>query len=70
VSKGGGGGGSESAAAWAPPFDTICAFSVTKWVHLSGGDAAIKALFRKAHALLAPGGAFVLEAQPWRSYSK
>lgn len=42
--------------------------SVTKWVHISGGDEQLRALFAKVHALLAPGGVFVLEPQPWRSY--
>jgi 7SK snRNA methylphosphate capping enzyme len=48
--------------------DTVTALSVTKWVHLHTGDAGLRAFFAKVHALLAPGGYFVLEPQPWRSY--
>lgn len=51
-------------------FDVIMCLSVTKWVHLNGGDEAVRRLFRKVAALLAPGGIFVLEAQPWSSYRK
>ena len=42
--------------------------SVTKWVHLHGGDAALQALFAEVGRMLVPGGIFVLEPQPWRSY--
>jgi len=51
-------------------FDTICCFSVTKWVHLNQGDDGLKELFRVVYAMLGPGGRFVLEPQPWRSYKK
>jgi Bicoid-interacting protein 3 (Bin3) len=44
--------------------------SVTKWAHLNGGDAGLKALFAALHAALAPGGLLVLEPQPWRSYKQ
>jgi len=44
--------------------------SVTKWVHLRGGDAALDALFAALAASLAPGGHLVLEPQPWRSYER
>ena len=49
-------------------FDTIVCLSVTKWVHLNGGDEALQALLAKVWRLLAPGGRFLLEPQPWRSY--
>ncbi len=60
-------------AAPAPPgeqFDVILCLSVVKWVHLNGGDDAVRALFRKAFAQLAPGGIFAFEPQPWSSYRK
>jgi len=44
--------------------------SVTKWIHLSGGDDALLQLFRSFHALLKPNGILILEYQPWRSYIK
>ena len=50
--------------------DVITCLSVTKHVHLQGGDAALLRLFRRVHRLLRPGGRFVLEPQPWRSYRK
>jgi 7SK snRNA methylphosphate capping enzyme len=37
-------------------------------VHLNGGDAGLIRLFERVHALLRPGGRFLLEPQPWRSY--
>ena len=49
-------------------FDTVLCLSVTKWVHLNGGDAGLIRLFERVHALLRPGGRFLLEPQPWRSY--
>ena len=51
-------------------FDTITCFSVTKWVHLNGGDEALQALLAKVYTLLAPGGRFILEPQQWVSYKK
>lgn len=51
-------------------YDVLTCLSVTKHIHLQGGDAALLRLFRRAHALLQPGGRFVLEPQPWRSYRK
>ena len=51
-------------------FDTITCFSVTKWVHLNGGDEALQALLARVHSLLAPGGRFILEPQQWISYRK
>jgi 7SK snRNA methylphosphate capping enzyme len=43
---------------------------VTKWIHLNWGDEAILKLFRKVHRALTKEGLFILEAQPWESYSK
>ena len=49
-------------------FDCITAFSVIKWIHLHGGDDAVRYLFSIVYDLLAPGGRFILEPQPWKSY--
>jgi 7SK snRNA methylphosphate capping enzyme len=51
-------------------YDTICAFSITKWIHIHHGDEGIKRFFSKIYKLLSPGGTFILEPQLWRSYSK
>ncbi len=50
--------------------DTVLCLSVTKWVQLNGGDAALVALFDRLRDVLAPGGLLILEPQPWRSYRK
>ena len=46
----------------------VLCLSLTKWVHLNDGDAGLIRLFERVHALLRPGGRFLLEPQPWRSY--
>ena len=38
-------------------------------MHLNWGDEGLQRLFRRAFDLLSPGGVFVLEPQPWKSYS-
>ena len=48
--------------------DCITALSVVKWIHLHRGDAGLKAFFSRIHSLLVPGGMFILEPQPWKSY--
>lgn len=48
--------------------DCITALSISKWIHLHRGDAGLRAFFAKVYSLLAPGGYFVLEPQPWKSY--
>ncbi|KAB1200581.1 putative RNA methyltransferase At5g51130 [Morella rubra] len=55
---------------WQPEkhYDTILCLSVTKWVHLNWGDEGLITLFSKVWRLLLPGGVFVLEPQPWKSY--
>uniref|UniRef100_A0A1J3IV93 RNA methyltransferase n=1 Tax=Noccaea caerulescens TaxID=107243 RepID=A0A1J3IV93_NOCCA len=49
-------------------YDTILCLSVTKWVHLNWGDDGLITLFSKIWQLLTPGGIFVMEPQPWKSY--
>lgn len=44
-------------------YDVICLFSVVKWMHLNGGDDALRDVFMKAYALMRPGGRLVLEPQ-------
>lgn len=51
-------------------FETITCLSTSKWIHLNGGDGAIKALFAQVHRMLTAGGAFVFEPQPWTSYRR
>jgi 7SK snRNA methylphosphate capping enzyme len=48
--------------------DCLTALSVTKWVHLHRGDQGLRAFFTRVHSLLTPGGIFILEPQPWKSY--
>ncbi|XP_068569125.1 LOW QUALITY PROTEIN: 7SK snRNA methylphosphate capping enzyme [Cebidichthys violaceus] len=50
-------------------YDVIVCLGVTKWVHLRSGDGGVVTLFRRAYQSLSPGGLFVLEPQPWSSYS-
>lgn len=44
-------------------YDVICLFSVVKWMHINGGDEAVREVFQKAYDLLRPGGRLILEPQ-------
>lgn len=50
--------------------DTILLLSVTKWIHLHGGDEAVKSLFRRVYNALRPGGVLILEPQPYHTYKR
>ncbi|KAJ1452668.1 Bicoid-interacting protein 3-domain-containing protein [Pelagophyceae sp. CCMP2097] len=64
----------EAATAEAPAvdhsYDTVCAFSVTKWIHLNHGDEGLTRFFRRTFDDLKPGGRFIFEPQPLKSYKK
>ncbi|GLB39186.1 putative bicoid-interacting protein 3 (Bin3) [Lyophyllum shimeji] len=51
-------------------YNVVVAFSITKWIHLNGGDEALKAFFQRIFDVLEPGGTFVLEPQAWDTYAK
>lgn len=49
-------------------YDTITCLSVSKWIHLYHGDDGLKQVFEKIYRALLPGGQFILEPQPWKTY--
>jgi len=49
-------------------YDVTLCFSVTKWIHLHGGDEGLNQLFENLIALTKPGGLLIIEYQPWKSY--
>ncbi|RPD66748.1 Bin3-domain-containing protein [Lentinus tigrinus ALCF2SS1-6] len=51
-------------------YDVVVAFSISKWIHLNGGDEGLLVFFRRVHDVLRPGGTFILEPQEWETYGK
>lgn len=49
-------------------YDVVSLFSLVKWIHINGGDETLRRVFRKAHALLRPGGRLILEPQVGMSH--
>lgn len=44
--------------------------SITKWIHIHGGDKGLKSFFKKIHDSLKVGGVFVLEAQEFKTFQR
>lgn len=44
--------------------------SITKWIHLHGGDEGLLSFFRRIHSVLVKNGILVLEPQGWEGYAK
>ncbi|BGP32414.1 hypothetical protein JCM10296v2_004195 [Rhodotorula toruloides] len=51
-------------------YDVNNAFSVTKWIHLSGLNSALLTFFRRCFDCLRPGGKLILEPQPFSTYAR
>ncbi|XP_076011444.1 7SK snRNA methylphosphate capping enzyme [Genypterus blacodes] len=51
-------------------YDVILCLGVTKWVQLQSADVGMVKLFKRAYHSLSQGGMFILEPQPWSSYSR
>ncbi|KAK7037992.1 Bin3-type SAM domain-containing protein [Favolaschia claudopus] len=49
-------------------YDIVLGFSITKWIHLNGGDAALRTFFTRVATVLQPGGLFIVEPQAWETY--
>ncbi|KAF8886496.1 S-adenosyl-L-methionine-dependent methyltransferase [Infundibulicybe gibba] len=47
----------------ATAYTVVIAFSISKWIHLNGGDKALDVFFRRVHAVLKVDGSFALEPQ-------
>ncbi|SCV69193.1 BQ2448_2213 [Microbotryum intermedium] len=50
-------------------YDTILAFSITKWIHLHTLNSGLLAFFTRCYNALLPGGRLILEPQPFTSYA-
>ena len=50
-------------------YDVALAFSISKWIHLNGGDDAVMKIFNRVYMAL-NHGAFVFEPQSWETYGK
>eukprot|EP01024_Parvocaulis_polyphysoides_P043523 TRINITY_DN3990_c0_g1_i1.p6 TRINITY_DN3990_c0_g1~~TRINITY_DN3990_c0_g1_i1.p6 ORF type:complete len:232 (+),score=12.08 TRINITY_DN3990_c0_g1_i1:306-1001(+) len=51
-------------------YDTVTCLSVLKWIHHHHGDQGVKQLFQYVFSILDNDGFFILEPQPWKSYSR
>lgn len=51
-------------------YKVIFCLSVTKWIHLNGGDEAIKRLFIRMVTELKEDGLLILEPQQWSTYAR
>ncbi|KAH9894442.1 Bin3-domain-containing protein [Cubamyces lactineus] len=51
-------------------YDIVLVFSISKWIHLNGGDEGLLRFFRRVYQVLGPRGTFVLEPQEWDTYGK
>lgn len=51
-------------------FDIVICLSTIKWIHVTFGDIGLKTLFLKVRDQLNPGGLFIFDSQPWKSYKK
>ncbi|KAG1837378.1 Bicoid-interacting protein 3-domain-containing protein, partial [Suillus subalutaceus] len=51
-------------------YDIVLGFSISKWIHLNNKDEGLQEFFSRVHRCLKVGGVFVLEPQPWDTYSK
>lgn len=45
-------------------------FSISKWIHVNGGDDGLRSFFQRIFSVLKPDGIFILEAQEWETYKK